>query len=389
MFGKRFKLFSLLGFEVSIDLSWIVIALLIVWSLATGVFPHYHPELSTAAHWVMGVVGAAGLFLSIILHELCHSLVARHYGLPMKGITLFIFGGVAEMHDNPPSPKAEALMALAGPAASLGIGAMSYLFVVLGERVGWATLGVGVLRYVALINFVLLAFNLVPAFPLDGGRVLRAGLWAWRKNITWATRVSSAFGSGFGYFLIFMGIFAFITGAFVAGLWWCLIGLFLKNASQLSYRQLIVSRNLDGEPVDRIMQKNPASVPENTTIDHLVHDYIYRYHFQVFPVVSDGKPPRYVGVREVKGVPRDEWRAHSASEIAKPCDREDCLSVHDDASTALEKMRSTGNSRLLVLDDDNQLVGVITLKDLLEFLSVKMDLGDDGDINKLKDQVGV
>jgi len=206
MFGKRFKLFKLMGFEVGIDASWVIIAILIAWSLSTGVFPFQYKDLATQTYWMMGILGAIGLFLSIIAHEFCHSLVARKSGMPMKGITLFIFGGVAEMGEEPPSAKAEFQIAVVGPLSSIAIALLFYAIYALGEVGGWPPPFNGVVAYLAMINMLLAVFNLIPAFPLDGGRILRSILWGWKKNLRWATRVASGIGSGFGIFLIVLGV---------------------------------------------------------------------------------------------------------------------------------------------------------------------------------------
>ena len=190
MFGKRITLFRLLGFEVKIDASWLIIAVLITWSLARAVFPAYFEGLSGATYILMGIVGALGLFSSIVVHEFSHSLVARRFGLSMKGITLFIFGGVAEMEEEPPTAKAEFFMAIAGPAASVVLGGVLLGITVLGTRYGWPNPVIGVLSYLWTINLVLAAFNLLPAFPLDGGRVLRSALWGFTGRLAWATRIA-------------------------------------------------------------------------------------------------------------------------------------------------------------------------------------------------------
>jgi len=182
MFGRPISLFRILGFEVKIDVSWIVLAALIIWSLASGLFPAYYKDLPSAAYWWMGVAGAVGLFLSIIVHELTHSLVARYYGIPMKEITLFIFGGVAHMEDDPPSPKAEFMMAIVGPLSSCLMGILVLSLYALGKNSGWPVTVIGVLNYLIWLNIILAVFNLVPAFPLDGGRVLRSALWSWKKT---------------------------------------------------------------------------------------------------------------------------------------------------------------------------------------------------------------
>jgi len=287
MFGKRVKLFKLLGFEVGIDWSWIIIAILIAWSLSTGLFPVYIKDLSTQMYWVMGIVGAAGLFLSIIIHEFCHSLMARRYGMPMKGITLFIFGGVAQMEEEPTSPRAEFMVAIVGPLSSFAIALIFYGLYLFGKQGGLPAPVNGVVGYLALINGILAGFNIVPAFPLDGGRMLHSILWGLKKNLRWATRISSWIGSGFGILLIVLGVLNLLRGNFIGGMWWFLIGMFLNGAAKSSYQQLITSRALKGEPVKRVMEADPVTVPASISLKELVDDYIYRYHHKMFPVMEN------------------------------------------------------------------------------------------------------
>jgi Zn-dependent protease/predicted transcriptional regulator len=373
MFGKKIKLFKLFGFEVSIHPSWLIIAFLITWSLAAGLFPHYYKDLSKSTYWLMGILGAIGLFASIIFHELWHSLIARKYGLPMRGITLFIFGGVAEMEEEPPSAKAEFFMAVAGPLTSIVVGAAFYGVYILGDRVGWPTPLNGVFNYLGSINLILAGFNLIPAFPLDGGRVLRSALWKWKDNIGWATRIASQIGSWFGIALIFLGILNFLRGAFIGGIWLALIGLFLRNASQMSYQRLTMRRMLEGESLKRFMESDPVTAPPSISVEELVQNYIYKYHFKMFPVVEDGKLTGCVTTREVREVPSDEWGNHTVKEIAEPCSQDNTISPEADAVDALSTMNRTHNSRLMVTEG-NQLVGIISLKDMLRFLSLKLDL---------------
>ena len=199
---RKIELFSLSGFKVSLDPSWFILAVLITWSLATSYFPFSYENLSKQTYWLMGVAGALGLFVSIVLHEFAHSWVARRNGLPMKGITLFIFGGVAEMTEEPPSPEVEFRVAVAGPIASIVISVACFAMTLAGRQVPLPVPVTGVLAYLALINLVLVAFNAVPAFPLDGGRVLRSVLWRWKEDLRWATRITSRIGGGFGLLLI-------------------------------------------------------------------------------------------------------------------------------------------------------------------------------------------
>ena len=374
MFGHKFKLFKLLGFEVSLDPSWIIIAVLIAWSLSTGLFPFQYKNLSTQTYWLMGIVGALGLFISIVAHEFTHSIVARMHGMPMKGITLFIFGGVAEMGDEPPSARAEFQIAVVGPLSSIAIAVIFYAIYGLGMQTGWPQPVNGVFAYLAMINGLLAAFNLVPAFPLDGGRILRSILWAWKKNLRWATRISSSIGTGFGIFLIVLGVFRVLTGNFIGGMWFFLIGMFIHSAAKMSYQQLITRKALEGEPLKRFMNTEPVTVPRSTTVEQLVEDYVYRHHYKLFPVSENhNKLLGCVTTKQIKEIPREEWGNISAGDLAVECSEENTIAPDADAVEALSAMRRNNAGRLMVVEKD-KLVGIIALKDMLEFLSLKVEL---------------
>lgn len=373
MFERRITLFKLLGFQVRLDPSWIILAVLITWTLATGVFPAHYNNLSQASYWWMGAAGALGLFASIVFHELCHSLVARRYGLPMRGITLFIFGGVAEMDEEPESPRAEFLMAVAGPLSSFLLAVVFYYTSVAGASAGWPLQFTGTVRYLALINAMLAIFNLIPGFPLDGGRVLRSVLWAWTGNLRRATRTASQIGSGFGTLIFVMGILNVLAGNLVGGLWWFLIGMFLRNASRMSYQQMLTRKAFEGERLSRFMNRDPITVPASISVAALVEDYIYRYHFKMFPVVDGGSLIGCVGTNEVKHTPREEWDSLTVGEIASKCSPENTIGSAADALSAISAMSRTGRSRLLVVEG-NRLVGIVSLRDMLKLLSIKLDL---------------
>jgi Zn-dependent protease len=373
MFGRRVNLFRLLDFQVRIDLSWIIIAILVIWSLTKGLFPSYYQGLSAGAYWAMGIAGGLGLFLSIIFHELSHSIVARKYGIPMKGITLFIFGGVAEMSDEPPSARAEFLMAIAGPLASILIGVLFYAVYLIGTASAWPKPLNGVLGYLGVINGLLAGFNLMPAFPLDGGRVLRSILWGAKGNLRWATWISSRIGSGFGFVLIGVGVIRVLFGNFIGGMWLFLIGMFLQGTARASYQQVLTRGALIGEPVWRFMRPDPVTVPPWISIEHLVADYIYRYHYKMFPVVESEKLLGCVTTSQVKEIPREQWRDTKVGEIAQECSPQNTIGSDEDAMRALSIMRANGSSRLMVVRGD-RLVGVIALKDMLGFLSLKAEL---------------
>lgn len=373
MFGRSVTLFKMFGFAVRVDASWLIIAVLITWSLAVGFFPHLYPGLSHAEYWLMGVSGAVLLFISIIVHELAHSLVARKNGLPMKGITLFIFGGVAEMDQEPPSAKAEFQMAIAGPVTSVVIGVIFYALAA-AVRGTWPVVAVGVFSYLAWINWILAVFNMVPAFPLDGGRVLRSALWHWKGNIWQATRIASTIGSGFGILLMAFGVYRLLTGDFIGAVWWFLIGMFLRGAAQGSYQQLMVQRMLQGEPVRRFMNTNPVTVSPAISLEDLVENYIYKYHYKMFPVVNNfHELLGCVTTKEVKEIPRNEWSQYSVQAVMRPYCPEDTVTPDTDSVKALAMMRKSQNSRLMVVEDGH-LIAVLTLKDLLNFLSAKLEM---------------
>jgi CBS domain-containing protein len=281
------------------------------------------------------------------------------------------------MEEEPPNPKAEFFMAIAGPIASMLLGGVLYGMSVIGALGNWPGPVLGVMSYLGLINFLLALFNLVPAFPLDGGRVLRAALWSWKHNLRWATRIASQIGTGFGISLIIVGIFLIISGGFINGMWLALIGMFLQNASKMSYQRLLIQQTFAGEPVRRFMQVNPVTVAPSTTIDRLVEEYIYTYHFKMFPVTENHTPLSCISTREVKTIPREEWGQHTVGEVANPCSPENTVTADTDALKALSLINRTRSSRLMVVDETGRLVGIIALKDLLQFLSLKLDLEDD------------
>jgi len=375
MFGKGIKLIKLFGFEVKIDFSWLLLGLLITWTLAQGVFPRFYEGLSTTTYWLMGVAGALGLLVSIVFHELWHSLIARKFGLPMKSITLFVFGGVAEMNEEPPSPKAEFFMAVAGPISSivLGLGLLGITF--LGDSAGWPRSVTGVFNYLAILNLILAGFNLIPAFPLDGGRVLRSILWGWKDNLKWATQLSSKIGGAFGIALIILGVIEVVTGNFIGGIWMALIGLFIRGASRSAYQQMLLRQSLEGEKVSRFMKSEPVTVSPSLSVEDLVEDYIYKHHYKMYPVVDKGKLAGCVTINQVKDIPRQERDQHTVKELAQSCSGKNTISPDQDAMKALSAMKKNNVSRLMVVDD-GQLKGVISLKDMMGLLSMKIDLGD-------------
>jgi Zn-dependent protease/CBS domain-containing protein len=373
MFSKRINFLKFAGIKIGIDLSWFFIALLLSWTLAAGYFPFYYPDLSLATYWLMGVVGMLGLFACVVLHELGHAVVAKHFKLPISQITLFIFGGVAEIKKEPTRPKVEFLMAIAGPIVSVVLALFMYFLTVLGDHLQWPLQVRAVTGYLASVNAVIVIFNLIPAFPLDGGRVLRAILWWWKKNFGWATKISTNLGAGFGLFLIFFGALSFITGSFIAGFWLMILGLFLRRAASSSRSQFYVGQELSNEKVQKFMKKDPICVPPDITIKELVQQYVYQSHHHLYPVTEKGKLIGYISLKEVKSIAADDWEKTIIRQALVPISKFKTVSPRTNALQALDLMQQTDLSALLVVEE-NQLLGILTAQDLFKLIFLKLEL---------------
>jgi len=280
---------------------------------------------------------------------------------------------VAEIGDEPPSPRAELLMAVAGPAVSIFLAPLLGSLAWLGYRNGWAPQIVVLLGYLGSINALVLAFNLVPAFPLDGGRVLRSILWGTTGNLRRATYWASLVGRAFAWVLIAYGVLSFFGGNPLGGIWFGLIGLFLSNAAQSGYTQVLVRQALQGEPVRRFMNPNPIVVSPSLDLRHWVDDFVYRYHRKTYPVVSDGRLEGCIDTQALARIPRAEWDQRTVGDVMRRDLQAVTISPQADALHALNKMQQTGSSRLIVTEGD-QVVGIISLKDLLRFLNLKIEL---------------
>lgn len=373
MFGPGTKLFTILGFDVKLDFSWLFIATLIVWSLATSYFPSQIDDLPQDSYWAMGIIGMFGLFFSIIFHELAHSLVARVYGLEIKGITLFIFGGMAEMKNDPENATTEFMMAIAGPIASFVLAGAFYLTAMVGAVIGLGATIIAVAGYLAYINTILAIFNLIPAFPMDGGRVLRAILWHRMKDKDKATHIAARGGFYFGLALIGLGIFSVISGNFVSGLWAVLIGLFVQRAAAGEEFRSDISSTLGDQPVRDFMVTNPLTVDADMSIQDLVDKYFYRHHHDMFPVTSEGTLVGCITIRDVQNADRKNWQTTPLGTIMKPCNSDNTLDVDTPAAEAIALMNRANNGRMMVVEN-RQLVGILTLKDLLGVLTMKKQL---------------
>ena len=298
----------------------------------------------------MGALGMLGLFVCVILHELGHALVAKHYKLPISHITLFIFGGVAEIKKEPKTPKVEFLMAIAGPIVSIILAAGLYVLTMIGHHGGWPVEVVAVTAYLALINIVIVIFNLIPAFPLDGGRVLRSILWWLKKDFGWATKVASRMGSAFAFILIFLGIFALIGGNFLSGIWFIILGLFLQRAASSSRTQYYVDRELRGEKVSKFMTKDPISVPPDITIKEFVDDYVYHTYHHFYPVTEKGQLLGYISLREVKSLLPEEWKKTLVKQVMVSSSKFKAVSPDTSALEALNLLNQTDMPVLLIVE---------------------------------------
>lgn len=371
---RGFRLGKIAGFEVNIDWSWLIVFFLVVYSLSAFYFPRVYPGFGMITNWVLGMIAALLLFASVLAHELMHSVVARRYGIEIKGITLFIFGGVSQTKGEPQTPKIEFNMAIAGPLASFAIAAVFYGLRYLGVISNWPTAIVAICSYLGMINLILGIFNLVPGFPLDGGRVLRSGLWAWLGNLERATRYASYVGQGFGYLLMSYGFLNMLGGAFIGGLWLIFIGWFLAGSARSSYEQVLLRQALSGVEVERVMTTDVPTVQPQVRVDDFVHDYLMRQEYACYPVIEDDKVQGIVSIDEVRSLPREQWHDTTVGQITQPVENEMKVSKDDDAWDALLKLATEDTRRLLVMHDGT-LDGTVTQENILRLVRTKMELG--------------
>lgn len=347
---------------------------LIVYTLAQFYFPQVNPQFTPAMNWLAGVIAALMLFASVLLHELMHSYVAKKNGIGIGGITLFIFGGVSRMIDEPRTPEAELKMAIAGPATSFALAAIFWAAAAFGGRALLGALGLEIVGYLALINLILGIFNMLPGFPLDGGRVLRAVLWGSLDSLDLATRYASYVGQGFAYLFIFGGFSMMIFGGFLGGLWLVFIGWFLNNAAQQSYQQLVLRRALSGVDVHRVMTTDFPHVNPRMSLDEFVHDYLLKYDYAAFPVTEDDRLVGIITANEVRDIPREKWHETNVREVSKPPEEERVIDENDDAFDALMHM-AEGHIRRLLVMHDSKLKGMVTHDSIINIVRMKLRLG--------------
>lgn len=356
------------GFEVRLDASWFVVFFLVLWSFWQVAFPARYPGLSNGEYILMGLAGAILFFVSVLLHELAHSAVARTRGIEVEGITLFIFGGMARTRSEPETPKDEFLLTAAGPLMSAAIGFFLLLFARVGRSVGLHVAITGVADYLALLNFVLAVFNLIPGLPLDGGRLFRALVWHLTGDIRKATRWASLTGRAFGFVLIGLGILQLFNRFFIGGIWFVFIGWFLAQAAEASYQQLIMRRILEGVRAREAMTQDPETVSPRVSLRELVDEYFLQRRYNAFPVVAEsGELLGLVTLGQVKQVKRDEWHGTGVSDVMMPLDGAAVVKPDDSLAEALSRMQRADIGRALVVDY-GLLEGVITRSDVSRWL---------------------
>jgi Zn-dependent protease/CBS domain-containing protein len=354
------------GVEVRINWSWAVILALIVWSLADGVFPSQNPGLSDGVHLAMAIVAALLFFASLLLHELGHAWEARREGMEIDGITLWLFGGVSQFKTRFPSAGAEFRIAIAGPLVSLVLG-VAFVLIALA---GLPSAVDGVAAWLGYINLTLLVFNLIPALPLDGGRVLRAALWRIRGDLGWATHIATEIGRGFGYLFIALGIAMFIFQGSFSGAWLAFIGWFLLQAATAEARYIATEAALDGLRVRDLMVRNPATIDGDLTVGQFMDDVARSRRFTTYPVVDAERPIGLLAFSSVAAVPRSEWETRRVRDAMIPLDRVQLLTEDETAVDALAALSSPTSNRGLVVQNGH-LAGLLSITDLTRALEVR------------------
>ena len=361
-----FRLGSIFGFEIRIDFSWFIIFFLILWSFSTRVFPAQIPGQPAELYFVMGTIAALLFFASLLAHELAHSFVARSKGIPVEGITLFIFGGMARMRLEAEDPRDEFQIAVVGPLSSLAIAGLFAVVWWLGRLAGWSPAIAVAAGYLAFLNALLAVFNLMPGFPLDGGRLFRALVWQATGDVAKATRWATAGGRWFGYLLMAFGALQLFAGAVLGGMWLIFIGWFLQNAAGMSLRQFVVRNLLEGVGAREIMTANPDAVPADLPLQELVDTHFLRKRHQAFPVVEEGRPVGLVTLQHVKRLARQEWPAKHVSDVMKRAEGI-VVSPWESVSRVIEIMQEAGERRVLVARD-GRLIGLISASDVAAWL---------------------
>jgi len=361
--------FSLFGVQIRIHVSWVIMALFIAWSLASGSLPMLFKGLPAGAYWSMAGIIVVGLAASIVLHELAHTLVGRAMGVPVNRITLFLFGGVAELHEEPKRPGAELAMAIAGPAFSIVFSlALAAAASAVGQT-GAPTEVVMALGYLATLNLVLAAFNMAPAFPLDGGRVLRALLWMSTRDLMKATRIAVRTAEVLALLLMAAGLVAAFTVEPAGGLWWMMIGLFVHSAARGALREAEARQMFAGHAIAELMAPSIETVPAGYTLDRFVNDRLMASRHGLYPVVDGETWLGIVKPEDILRTPRESWTTTTMGQICTPAAVTPTAGLLDDASQVMDRMRAQDVQRMPVVHRGS-VVGIVTLQDLLGSLEL-------------------
>ena len=371
--GGRFSLGRWLGVEVTVDTSWLVIAFLIGWSFYL-LYLQQFPDLSGAAAVTLGVGTAVLFFVSVLLHELSHSVMARRLGMPVEGITLFIFGGVTRTGGEAETAGDEFAIAVVGPLSSFALAAVFWGLVNLTGGLFPTEVQFG-LGYLGWLNLALGAFNLLPGFPLDGGRVLRSAVWRATGSLDRATRIATVGGRMVGSTLIAIGLAVVLFAGDLGGLWYAAIGWFLNQAAATQGQQAVVRRMFEGLVARDVMSPRLVSIAENTTLQEAVDDYFLRYDHAAFPVNDDeGETQGILTLRSVRQVPRDEWPVRQAwavmTRLADAC----AVDADTPMDEALKQLTESEDQRVLVTSD-GRVVGIITPRDVARWVQRSEELG--------------
>lgn len=355
------------GITVGINWSWLIVFALIAWTLATGIFPETNPGLADGAYIAMALVAAVLFFTSLLLHEFGHALQARREGVEIEGITLWLFGGVAKFSGMFPSAGAEFRIAIAGPLVSLLLGVG---FLLLPALLPFATYVDGVLFWLGSINLALLVFNLLPAFPLDGGRVLRSLLWKAKDDFLAATHLAAAIGRGFGYLFVAVGVLFLILLNPVSGIWMAFMGWFLLQAATAEDRSAAAQQALGGLLVRDVMTRDPATSPASLTLGQFLDDVMWSQPYTTYPVTENSDAVGLLPFRRVAAVPRSEWDTRTVGESMIPRDEILVVSEDDDLLEAAAELAEHPVRRALVLDGD-RLVGLLSVTDVARALEMR------------------
>ena len=373
MFKTSLKLFKIAGIEIRLDYSWFLIFAILAYYFGFSYFPQLLPELNAGIIALITIITVLLFFFSVLVHELCHSLIAKSKGIEVKRISLWIFGGMAEIEKEPDTPAKEFVMAIAGPVASFVL-AVIFGIVWFFTR-NFAPVGEPA-AYLAGINIILGVFNLLPGYPLDGGRVLRSIIWKATGNLKRSTFIASITGRVFGFMLIAVGIVFVFTGNFLNGVWFALIGWFLQSAAYMSYRQLIFDTSIKGVKVKDIISEDIITVAQETTLQELVDDYFMKYRFSRFPVITNIHSKKLIGVisiHDIKAFPKDEWNVITVGEIVKSISAGEIVPEDMEVSEAIKQMTKSNSGHLVVMAG-SRIKGMLTKTDVMNYMKFYSEL---------------